>query len=102
MSSSTSIMPACTIHQPVPKDILPCDTQAWTMLMRLLYTMYVSRAKMRLTDRLARGLTNDNGIARSASVSAESGSPIRHRISARLPLVRSRTKAQVDIALVDD
>src|SRR5215510_15125750 len=92
----TPSITACSTHQPISNRTLPCAIHAWTIPWRLLYTMYAKTAKIRFTDRLARGLTNASGIASSARLSATSGRPIRHMSSARSSRFVDGSSSRVD------
>ena len=74
-------------------------TRAWLTDSRLEYTMYVSRANSRFTERPARGLTKLIGMASSASTSADSGMPMRQSSSPRFARVGSSIRPSVEVLL---
>ena len=87
MTTSSTIMPACTSHQPTPKSRRPCATPAWLTEIRFEETMKVNSANSRFAERPARGLTKLIGIASSTSTSAGIGMPTRHSSSPRFCVV---------------
>src|SRR5262249_38917670 len=93
----TPSITACSTHQPISNRTLPCATRACPILWNFVNPSYEKPEKTGSTDGRAGGLTNAGGIGGTASLTATSGRPIRHRSSPRSSRFVAGSSSRVDI-----